>query len=125
LHPDDLEPTPELKAALDKVRNSRNIADLRQLQDDFGQLWCQRVTVGGRLQSTKIMADQTGSKEQEEKESFKMSVGVQVSTPFGVGGGVKHGRQGGTQTQNNERNEQKNEQNVFEAVSSNTVLAAK
>lgn len=61
LHPSDLEPTPELKAALERIRANKNIADFRKLNQDFGQLWCQRITVGRRLQSTKIMVDTKGS----------------------------------------------------------------
>ncbi|KAK3367914.1 hypothetical protein B0H63DRAFT_404760, partial [Podospora didyma] len=87
----------------------------------FGQLWCQRVTIGGRLQSTKIMSDTTATKEQQQKESFKWSVGAQVTTPW-VSGGVKHSKTGGTDNQDNEADVKRREENVFEAVGGDTIL---
>jgi hypothetical protein len=104
---------------------SKNIDDLRKLYRDFGQLWCQRVTIGGRLQSTKIMKSSETKSEQEQKDAFKMSVGMQFSTPFGVGGGAKHSRENATETSNSTTNIQQNETNIFEAVGGDTILAAK
>ncbi|KAF7526535.1 hypothetical protein G7054_g10735 [Neopestalotiopsis clavispora] len=124
LHPTDLEPTPELKAALERIRKNKNIADLRKLNQDFGQLWCQRITVGGRLQSTSIMEDEKKVTEQEQKEAFKMSVGLQVTTPVGVGAGVKHSNENGKQEIQNNAEVKKKESNVFEAVGGDTILAA-
>ncbi|OBS29591.1 hypothetical protein FPOA_03528 [Fusarium poae] len=123
LHPTDLEPSPEFKSALENIRTNKNIADLRKLNEDFGQLWCQRITVGGRLQSTSIMTDETVTSEQEQKEAMKVSVGVQVTTPFG-GGGVKHTNENGKAESKNTSNVQKDESNVFEAVGGDTILAA-
>lgn len=124
LHPNDLEPTPELKAALERIRKNKNIADLRKLNQDFGQLWCQRVTVGGRLQSQSIMTETTNKSEQEQKDAFKVSVGVQVTTPF-VGVGVKHTNENGKQKTQNAADIKKDETHVFEAVGGDTILAAR
>ncbi|XEV01095.1 hypothetical protein FSHL1_006382 [Fusarium sambucinum] len=123
LHPTDLEPSPEFKAALENIRTNKNIADLRKLNEDFGQLWCQRITVGGRLQSTSIMTDETVTSEQEQKEAMKVSVGVQVTTPFG-GGGVKHTNENGKAESKSTADVKKDESNVFEAVGGYTILAA-
>lgn len=125
LHSSDLELTSELQEAILKVQRGKNIADLRTIYRDYGQLWCQRVTVGGRLQSTKTMASSEKSKEQSEKESFKTSVGLQVTTPFGVGAGVKHSQGSGTEKLANLAQIDKAEKNVFEAVGGDTILASK
>jgi len=36
LYPSDLEPTPELVQAIEKIRKFKNIKDLRSLHKDFG-----------------------------------------------------------------------------------------
>ncbi|CAF3480417.1 unnamed protein product [Fusarium graminearum] len=123
LHPAYLEPTPEFKSALENIRTNKNIADLRKLNEEFGQLWCQRITIGGRLQSISIMTDETVTSEQEQKEAMKVSVGVQVTTPFG-GAGVKHTNESGKMESKSTTDVKKNESNVFEAVGGDTILAA-
>ena len=125
LHPDDLEPTPELKKAIERIARFKNVNDLRKLYQDFGQLFCKQVTVGGRLQSTKIMKQSSAESEQDQKEQFKVSVGLQVSTPIGVGAGVKHEQEKGKSSSVNTTTVDKGENNVFEAVGGNTILAAK
>ncbi|KAJ9634366.1 hypothetical protein H2199_009024 [Coniosporium tulheliwenetii] len=86
-------------------------------------LFCQNLTLGGRLQSTKIIKSNSYHIEQEQKEQFKVSVGVSVSTPFGVSGSVKHEQEWGS-TQSESRTDKKTEEsNVFEAVGGDTVLA--
>ncbi|KAG8530617.1 uncharacterized protein KY384_004655 [Bacidia gigantensis] len=124
LHPEDLEPTPELQGALDTIAKLKNIKDLRQLYQDFGQVFCQHVTVGGRLQSTRIMKSSTVTSEYEQKQQFKVSVGVQVSTPIGVGAGVKHDNEKGTSTSTSTGTEDQAETNVFEAAGGDTILAS-
>lgn len=80
--------------------------------------------MGGRLQSTQIMHQDSKKSEQEQKEEFKVSVGVQVSSPFGVGGGVKHDNAGGKVDSKNVGSASGSQNNVFEAVGGNTILAA-
>lgn len=84
-----------------------------------------QVTVGGRLQSTKIMKQSSTESEQDQKEQFKVSVGLQVSTPIVVGAGVKHEQEKGKSSSANTTTVRKAENNVFEAVGGNTILAAK
>lgn len=99
--------------------------DLRQLYRDYGHLFCKQVTIGGRLQSTKIFNSTTNTSEQSAKEEFKVSVGLQVSTPFGVGAGMKHETSQGSSTDQKSGDHKERETNVFEAVGGNTILAAK
>ena len=125
MNPEDLEPTAELKAAIFNIAKYKNIKDLRKLYRDFGQVFCKQVTLGGRLQSTKVITDTTTKTEQEHKEQFKVSVGVQVSTPIGVGAGVKHEREKGNSSSNSDANNNQSETNVFEAVGGDTILVSK
>ncbi|KAF2839889.1 hypothetical protein M501DRAFT_1015973 [Patellaria atrata CBS 101060] len=124
LHAEDLEPSPELTAALQTIATTKNVNDMRKLQREFGQLFCQRVTVGGRLQSTRIMDAKSTMSEQEQKEQYKVSVGLQVSTPIGVGAGVKHEQEKGKSVTVNTTNIDKSETHVFEAVGGETILAS-
>ncbi|KAH7002963.1 hypothetical protein EDB82DRAFT_531448 [Fusarium venenatum] len=95
LHPTDLEPSPEFKAALENIRTNKNIADLHE----------------------------TVTSEQEQKEAMKVSVGVQVTTPFG-GGGIKHTNENGKAESKSTADVKKDESNVFEAVGGDTILTA-
>lgn len=80
LRPEDLEPTPELKQALLLVQSTKDLNNLRKLYSTFGHLFCSAVTLGGSLQTTKIISGTQQSKETEEKEGFKASMGVAFST---------------------------------------------
>lgn len=123
LEAEDLEPTPELAAAITKIATTRNINDMRALLADFGQLFCRRVTVGGRLQSTQVIDENSTLSEHEQKEQFKMSIGVQVTTPYG-GGGVKHEKETGSGSSDSRAEVNKNERHVFDATGGDTILAS-
>ncbi|KAJ4200959.1 hypothetical protein NW767_007094 [Fusarium falciforme] len=122
LHAATLEATPELKAAIEKVRKTKNIKDLRQLQSDFGYLFCRRVTMGGRLQTKKIMEETTRTSEQEQKQSMKVSVGVAVTTPW-VSSTVKHTNESGSASSSSTTDKRQEEQHFFEATGGDTLLA--
>lgn len=124
LHAATLEATPELKAAIEKVRKTKNIKDLRQLQSDFGYLFCRRVTMGGRLQTKKIMEETTKTSEQEQKQSMKVSVGVAVTTPW-VSSTVKHTNESGSASSSSTTDKRQEEQHFFEATGGDTLLATK
>ncbi|KAK6541560.1 hypothetical protein TWF694_007365 [Orbilia ellipsospora] len=124
LHPDDLEPTPELANLIELIYKQNNINHLRKLHQDFGHLFCKKVTLGGRLLSSKVMEGKEKGTEQEQKEQFKTSMELQIQTPVGVGAGVKHERESGSGTANRENEKDKNEKHVFEAVGGDTILAA-
>ncbi|KAJ9636432.1 hypothetical protein H2199_008107 [Coniosporium tulheliwenetii] len=83
------------------------------------------LTLGGRLQSTKIIKSNSYHMEQEQKEQFKVSVGVSVSTPFGVSGSVKHEQEWGSTQSESKTDKKTEESNVFEAVGGDTILANK
>ncbi|KAF4442961.1 putative oxidoreductase ordL [Fusarium austroafricanum] len=114
--------TPELKAAIEKVRKTKNIKDLRQLQSDFGYLFCRKITVGGRLQTKKIMEEVTTKSEQEQKQSMKWSVGVAVTTPW-TNTTTKHTNESGSAKSSSITNKTENEQHFFEATGGDTLLA--
>ncbi|KAH8662563.1 hypothetical protein BX600DRAFT_542276 [Xylariales sp. PMI_506] len=123
LHAANLEPTTELKDAIDKIRQDKNIKDLRKLHSDFGYLFCSRVTVGGRLQTMKMLNEDHSTTEQAQKQSFKTSVGLAVNTPYG-GGSVNHTSESGHATSNSQTENSQQEQHVFEAVGGDTLLAS-
>ena len=53
---------------------------LRKLYQTFGHLFCHSATLGGCLQTTKIVSGTEQTAQSKEKESFKASVGVAFST---------------------------------------------
>ncbi|RMY73288.1 hypothetical protein D0863_03958 [Hortaea werneckii] len=118
----DLEPTPEFASLLETIRTTKSIRALRRLQADFGQLFCQQLTLGARLLSTQTMSTRFKGSTDEQKEQFKVSVGVSVSTPYG-GASVKHEQEQGSSSENKRSETNSNESNVFEAVGGDTILA--
>ena len=95
LRPEDMEPTDELKAALDNVRKTKNVGlmprnhrlltitqinSLRKLHQTFGHLFCSEATLGGCLQTTKVVSGTEQGNQTMQKEGFKAQVGVAVST---------------------------------------------
>ncbi|KAI7161520.1 hypothetical protein KC349_g2699 [Hortaea werneckii] len=118
----DLEPTPEFASLLETIHTTKSIRALRRLQADFGQLFCQQLTLGARLLSTQTMSTRFKGSTDEQKEQFKVSVGVSVSTPYG-GASVKHEQEQGSSTENKRSETNLNESNVFEAVGGDTILA--
>ncbi|KAI7530567.1 hypothetical protein KC317_g20037, partial [Hortaea werneckii] len=118
----DLEPTPEFASLLETIRTTKSIRALRRLQADFGQLFCQQLTLGARLLSTQTMSTRFKGSTDEQKEQFKVSVGVSVSTPYG-GASVKHEQEQGSSSENKRSETTSNESNVFEAVGGDTILA--
>ncbi|KAG9125091.1 hypothetical protein FRC07_009005 [Ceratobasidium sp. 392] len=123
LTPNDLEPTPELEAAIKRIRARKNVMDLRQLHKDFGHLFCRKVVIGGCLQTTKTITMTTETSEKSERSQFKASVGAAVQTPW-VSASVKasHG-QGDALDAGSTKTDTK-EQLVFEATGGNTIFAS-
>lgn len=97
---------------------------MRKLHQDFGQLFCKQVTVGGRLLTTKIMTGTENKSEQAEKEEYKASVGVSASYG-GVSASVKHEQGAGKGTAKGEVAIASNEAHTFEAVGGDTLLGTK
>ena len=57
--------------------------------DGKSRLFCQELTLGARLLTTKIVTATENTSIDEHKEQMKVSVGVSVQTPYG-GASVKH-----------------------------------
>ncbi|KAF2108744.1 hypothetical protein BDV96DRAFT_504130 [Lophiotrema nucula] len=123
LRPEDLEPTAELRESIDLVRKTKNINALRNLYSTFGHLFCHQVTLGGCLQTTKTVSGTENTSTSQQKESFKASVGVAVSSPW-VTASVKASHETQDSSQNHQSNTQTSEAMTFEATGGNTILAA-
>ncbi|MCJ1390225.1 hypothetical protein MMC18_003083 [Xylographa bjoerkii] len=126
LWPDEMEPTEELAGLIETIRTTKNIKILRKLQAEYGQLFCQRVTLGGRLLSTKLVTTTEKKTLEEAKESFKTSVGASVSGGFGgfsASASFKHEQAQGNSNVNEAAKRSQNEAAVFEAVGGDTILA--
>ncbi|KAJ4038318.1 hypothetical protein NW756_008547 [Fusarium oxysporum] len=124
LRPEDLEPTEELRAALDGIKQTKNINALRELYSTFGHLFCHSVTLGGCLQTTKIVESDEDVKQSKEKQSFKAEVGVAVSTPFGAKGNAKGSKESQDSAEAFNRSVSTSESMGFEATGVNSILAA-
>ncbi|KAJ5885448.1 hypothetical protein N7495_009958 [Penicillium taxi] len=124
LHPDDLEPTEELKNAIKRIQKTKNINDLRKLRADFGHLFVQQAVLGGCLQTTKVTDAKETSMEEKSKDEFKAEVGVAVQTTFGVGGTVKASHETQDGKENVKSNLNQSETMSFEATGGNTLLAS-
>lgn len=79
------------------------------------RLFCQQVTLGGRLLSTKIMSATATMSEEEQKQQFKVSVGLSVTSPW-ASGSVSHSEEKGSSSDNARKEDDSKESNVFEAV---------
>ncbi|KNB19024.1 hypothetical protein FOXG_16478 [Fusarium oxysporum f. sp. lycopersici 4287] len=124
LRPEDLEPTEEFRAALDGIKQTKNINALRELYSTFGHLFCHSVTLGGCLQTTKVVESDEDVKQSKEKQSFKAQVGVAVSTPFGAKGNAKGSKESQDSAEAFNRSASTSESMGFEATGGNSILAA-
>ncbi|WJG37039.1 uncharacterized protein FOBCDRAFT_253744 [Fusarium oxysporum Fo47] len=124
LRPEDLEPTEELRAALDGIKQTKNINALRELYSTFGHLFCHSVTFGGCLQTTKVVENDEDVKQSKEKQSFKAQVGVAVFTPFGAKGNAKGSKESQDSVKAFNRSASTSESMGFEATGGNSILAA-
>lgn len=124
--PNELEPTDELAELLETVRRTKNIKVLRRLQAEYGNLFCQRVTLGGRLMTTKTVQIDEKTTVEAEKSSFKLALGASVSGSYAgisASASVKHEKsEGGSKTEETSTRSQ-HEACVFEAVGGETILA--
>lgn len=126
LWPDEMEPTQELAELIETIRKTKNIKALRRLHAEYGNLFCQRVTIGGRLLSTKVVTTSEKQTMEEHKESFKKSVGASVSggyAGFSASASVKHEANQGGDKVNEDTAKTQNEAAVFEAVGGETILS--
>lgn len=97
--PNELEPTTELAELLETVRRTKNINVLRRLQAEYGNLFCQRVTLGRRLMTTKTVQIDDKTSLEAEKSSFKLALGASVSGSYAgisASASVKHEKSEGS-----------------------------
>jgi hypothetical protein len=87
-----------------------------------GHIFCQRLTLGGRLLSTKTILSTDNRSEEQQKSEFKTAVGVSVSTPYG-GGSVTSTQSGGSSDDKGKVDIKKSESDVWTAQGGNTILA--
>ncbi|KAK0624297.1 hypothetical protein B0T14DRAFT_545337 [Immersiella caudata] len=123
LRPEDMEPTEELKEAIKLIRGTRNIMALRALYATFGQLFCQAVTLGGCLHTTKIVEGTQSTSMSKEKSQFKCEVGAAVSTPL-FSASAKTTSETGKSSEDAKKDKKSSELMVFEATGGNTILSA-
>ncbi|MCJ1388515.1 hypothetical protein MMC18_001362 [Xylographa bjoerkii] len=124
LGPEDLEPTEDLRDAIELVRTTKNVTHLRDLHRKFGHLFCQEVVIGGRLQTTKSIIASDVLTESLEKSKFKASVGVAVSVPMAASISTKYSKETGTAEEIAAHKSKLEQSVIFEATGGNTILAA-
>lgn len=117
-------PTQELQDAIGKVEASMRIKDLRKLHSDFGQFFCRKVTLGGRLICTKLSKAEANKSEEERKSEYKTSVGASIQA-WKVSASVKRDTATTSSTASSAASAASREQHVFEAVGGDTILASK
>lgn len=130
LSPKDLEPTPDFAAAVEEIRNTKSIVALRKLHQDFGQLFCKNVTLGGRLSSTKTIQATSTQTEEMEKQEFKINFGyatkadgTAIGVPVQASVGAKLEHSSGYTESKNTTEKNTFEQIFFEANGGDTILA--
>ncbi|KAF2994067.1 hypothetical protein E8E13_002474 [Curvularia kusanoi] len=124
LSPGDLEPTAALKAAIERVKRSKNINDLRVLHERFGHFFCHEAVVGGSLQTSRLTSGKSKASESRQKEDFKAQVGLAASSPKGLAGSMKASRQKSSDgAEGNEEHELSDTQ-AFEATGGDSILAS-
>ncbi|KAG9495541.1 hypothetical protein J7337_013790 [Fusarium musae] len=124
LSPEDLEPTEEFAAAIDLVRKTRNIIDLRKLHKQFGQIFCAEIVVGGCLQTSKILTAKEKEEENVQRNRFKGSVGIAVGAPQVANLGAKMSHETQDHSESGTRELDQRESLSFRATGGNTILAA-
>ncbi|KAH7184519.1 uncharacterized protein B0J16DRAFT_241459, partial [Fusarium flagelliforme] len=126
LWPDELEPMPELARLIEAIHQTKNIKMLQRLHAEYGNYFSQRVTLGGRLLSSKVLAANDSQGLDQQKQSFRTSVGTSVSGNVGIYNASVSASQevttGNAHTNENSSQTQ-NEACVFEAVGGNTILS--
>ncbi|MCJ1406830.1 hypothetical protein MMC19_000900 [Ptychographa xylographoides] len=123
LRPEDLEPTEELKAAIDLVRRTKSLNHLRALHDRFGHLFCEEVLIGGRLQTTRVTTASDEMSQTTEKSQFKNEVGLSIAFPKVASLSMKKSNETGSDEQHSRQQTSMNDAMVFEATGGNTILA--
>lgn len=126
LWPDEVEPTPELAGLIEAIRRTKKIKTLQRLHAEYGNYFSQRVTLGGRLLSSKVLSEEDAQHMDQQKQSFRTSVGTSVSGNIGIYNAdvsISHQNTSGDAHTNENSRQTQNEACVFEAVGGETILA--
>ncbi len=124
LRAEDLEPTADLRSAIDKVKRNKNINDLRVLHSNFGHFFCHEAVIGGSLQTSRITSGHSTVTESRQKEDFKAQVGLAASSPKGLAGSMKTSRQKSTDDAEGSNETTVNDVQAFEATGGDAILAS-
>ncbi|KAH7470150.1 hypothetical protein FOMA001_g14856 [Fusarium oxysporum f. sp. matthiolae] len=124
LRPEDLEPTEELRAAIDGIKQTKNINALRELYSSFGHLFCHSVTLGGCLQTTKVFESDEDVKQSKEKQSFKAQIIICNRVAIWAKGNAKGSKESQDSAKAFNRSASTSESMGFEATGGNSILAA-
>ncbi|CAN9170160.1 unnamed protein product [Alternaria sp. RS040] len=124
LRPEDLEPTEEFAQAAARVREMKDLFELRKLHKLFGQLFCCEIVLGGCLSTPKTLTTIEQANVSMTRSKFKGSVGLIVGLP-GVASGfmeASHGNQ--DQEEEGQRTLNQQENFTFTATGGSTIWAA-
>ena len=119
-----MEPTEDLKAAIEQIREYKKINDLRKLHALYGHVFSNEILIGGCLQTSKVIEGKEQSEESFERSKMKVDVGVSVSIPGGPGGNVKISHETQDQKEQGQKIIDVTEKLAFTATGGNTILAA-
>ncbi|KZL68463.1 hypothetical protein CI238_00125 [Colletotrichum incanum] len=125
LNADDLVPTREFADNVERIRKTKDVAEIRKFQRKFGQLFCHEVTLGGMLVSTKTLTDDELVEQDKKRDTFKHAIGLTVSSPVEVGADSKKETARGSDQNLDRSYKDSGDCVVFEAVGGNTILASK
>lgn len=121
---EDLEVTDEFAAAVEKIRKTRNLYDLRKLHQMFGQVFCSEIVLGGCLQTSKTLDAKEQEKESMARSEFKASVGLAVGFRLIASGSTKASNENQSHQEQGNKNTKQVEHLSFNATGGNTILAA-
>ncbi|WAO95448.1 Hypothetical protein NCS54_01307100 [Fusarium falciforme] len=121
---EDLEVTDEFAAAVEKIRKTRNLYDLRKLHQMFGQVFCSEIVLGGCLQTSKTLDAKEQEKESMARSEFKASVGLAVGFRQIASGSVKASHENQSHQEQGNKDTKQVEHLSFNATGGNTILAA-
>ncbi|OAA71782.1 Membrane attack complex component/perforin (MACPF) domain protein [Akanthomyces lecanii RCEF 1005] len=123
LRAEDLEPTEGLAAAIEKVRVSKSLEQLRALHNNYGHFFCEEVLIGGRLQTTRATRITDKYTMTRAKSQFKAQVGVALSLPKVASIDAKYSEESGSDQEDTKHQTTSSDSITFEATGGNTILA--
>ncbi|KAF5567607.1 membrane attack complex component perforin (MACPF) domain-containing protein [Fusarium phyllophilum] len=122
LRAEDLEPTEGLAAAIEKVRVTKSLEQLKALYDSYGHFFCEEVLIGGRLQTTRATKITDKYSVTRAKSQFKAEVGVAISIPSVASINGKYSKESGSDEEQSQQETHSSDAITFEATGGNTIL---